>query len=276
VARLTLDGVSYGSFVAERYAITHPDRVARLVLDSVVPHDTFDPLDIAAFNRTAQVLQMVCAETRCPTDPAHDLTQAIRIRHNGPQLLDVLSGLTHGAPRLASALAALHDAARGDYAALDAIIATEARQAATSAEIFSQGLYATTVCEDFVWPWGGADTPVASRADAATKAVAALPDAALLPYDRATATGTNVVVTCTQWPPTPVVPYPHSARLPPVPTLLLAGDHDLITPLAWTQHEATLAPNGYLLVVPGSGHIVQNNGNGRAGRTTVTAFLTGP
>ena len=35
--KLTLDGVSYGTFVAERYAIAHPDRVARLVLDSVVP-----------------------------------------------------------------------------------------------------------------------------------------------------------------------------------------------------------------------------------------------
>jgi pimeloyl-ACP methyl ester carboxylesterase len=50
VSTLTLDGASYGAFVAERYAITHPDRVSRLVLDSVVPHDSFDPLGIATFN----------------------------------------------------------------------------------------------------------------------------------------------------------------------------------------------------------------------------------
>jgi pimeloyl-ACP methyl ester carboxylesterase len=31
-------------------AIIHPDRVSRLVLDSVIPHDTFDPLEIAGFN----------------------------------------------------------------------------------------------------------------------------------------------------------------------------------------------------------------------------------
>src|SRR5919201_480980 len=30
----TLDGVSYGTFVAERYALAHPGQVKRLVLDS--------------------------------------------------------------------------------------------------------------------------------------------------------------------------------------------------------------------------------------------------
>jgi pimeloyl-ACP methyl ester carboxylesterase len=157
VNTLTLDGASYGTFVAERYAITHPDRVSRLVLDSVVPHDTFDPLEIAAFNRTAQVPRMVCAETRCSTDPA-----------------------------------------RGDDSALDAIIAAETRNQATSVEQLSQGLHAATVCADFVWPWGDADTPVLGQAGATTKAVAALSDAAVFPYDRATAAGTGVVVTCEQ------------------------------------------------------------------------------
>ncbi len=79
-------------------------------------------------------------------------------------------------------------------------------------------------------------------------------------------------MTCEQWPPTPVVAFPSGADLPPVPTLLLAGDHDLITPLAWTLHEAAHAPRGHLVVIPGSGHITQNNGNGAA----VTEFLTGP
>jgi pimeloyl-ACP methyl ester carboxylesterase len=73
-----------------------------------------------------------------------------------------------------------------------------------------------------------------------------------------------------------VVSFPSGADLPPVPTLLLAGDHDLSTPLAWTQHEATHATHAHLVVVPGSGHITQNTGNGPAGRAAVTAFLTGP
>ncbi len=61
-----------------------------------------------------------------------------------------------------------------------------------------------------------------------------------------------------------------------MPTLLLAGDHDLITPVAWTQHEASYAPHANLVVIPGSGHITQNTGNGPAGRAAVTKFLTDP
>ena len=34
--RIALDGTSYGTYVAERYALAHPGRVDRLVLDSVV------------------------------------------------------------------------------------------------------------------------------------------------------------------------------------------------------------------------------------------------
>lgn len=276
VDTLTLDGASYGTFVAERYAITHPNRVSRLVLDSVVPHDTFDPLEIAALNRTADVLRMVCAETRCGTDPVQDLSAVIGVRHDGPRLLSILSGLTHGAPRLTGMVAALHEAARGEHSALDGIIAAEIRKQVRSVEQFSQGLHAATVCADWVWPWGDADTPVPGRAGATAKVVAALPDAAVFPYDRATAAGTGIVVTCEQWPTTPVVAFPSGANLPPVPTLLLAGDHDLITPLAWAQHEAAYAPRGRLVVIPGSGHITQNTGNGAAGRAAVTEFLTGP
>lgn len=281
VSKLTLDGASYGTFVAERYAIAHPNRVSRLVLDSAVPHDSFDPLAISAFNRTAQALRIVCTQIRCTTDPAADLAQLIRIRHNGPQLFDLLSELTNGAPRLSQIPAALHQAAHGNASALDAIIAGEIHQETTQtgkltdpAALFSQGLHAATVCEDFTWPWGDATTPIPARAAALASAVTALPDAAVYPYDRATTVGNTVVATCQQWPLIPVASFPTRADLPPVPTLLLAGDLDLDTPLEWTQHEATLAPSGHLIIIPGSGHITQNNRNPPAGRQAVTKFLT--
>ncbi|MGH3866419.1 MAG: alpha/beta fold hydrolase [Pseudonocardiaceae bacterium] len=279
VDRLTLDGASYGTFVAERYAITHPDRVSRLVLDSIVPQDGVDPLQIAVLGRTAEVLRTVCRESRengCATDPAQDLSEVVRRRHDGPELLDTLTALTVGRPKLADVPVALHQAARGDDTQLDAIIAAAHRGPAITVDKLSQGLHYTTACEDMHGPWGDADTPVSGRGSATMKAVAALSEEAVFPYDRATAAGNGTVLPCQEWPSTPVVAFPSDADLPPVPTLLLAGDHDLDTPLAWAQQEATHAPHGHLVVIPGSGHITQNNANGPAGRAVVTRFLTRP
>jgi pimeloyl-ACP methyl ester carboxylesterase len=39
--------------------------------------------------------------------------------------------------------------------------------------------------------------------------------------------------------------------------LLLAGERDLSTPLAWAREEASKAPDGRLLIVPRAGHSVQ-------------------
>jgi pimeloyl-ACP methyl ester carboxylesterase len=57
--------------------------------------------------------------------------------------------------------------------------------------------------------------------------------------------------------------------------LLLAGERDLSTPLAWARAEAALAPRGRLLEVPGAGHSVQLRAHDPAVRRTVALFLAG-
>src|SRR5689334_3195804 len=76
VSRLTLDGVSYGSYVAEQFALTHPAQVSRLVLDSVVPSWNVDPFQLAGMRRTATVLRAVCAAQGALAD--RHLTLAVR------------------------------------------------------------------------------------------------------------------------------------------------------------------------------------------------------
>jgi pimeloyl-ACP methyl ester carboxylesterase len=130
VDTLTLDGASYGTYLAERYAIAHPDHVARLVLDSTVPHDGYDfYLNTKARQRIATVLRIACAQTQCATDPVADLAQIIAQRHNGPALMDALTGRTGGVPRLADLPTALHAAAAGQTGAPNAIIAANLRAA---------------------------------------------------------------------------------------------------------------------------------------------------
>jgi pimeloyl-ACP methyl ester carboxylesterase len=275
VSRLALDGISYGSYVAEQFALAHPRRVSRLILDSVVPARNVDPLQLAGLRRTATVLRAVCAQQGCSADPARDLAAVVRRYHDGPQLFDTLVAMSVGAPSFPGVPAALHAAADGQPAALRALIGrVHAADAATAAEL-SQGLHAATLCADLRMPWGGPDTPLARRRAALDRATARLTPAQVWPFDRATAAGNGFVQTCLYWPPAPALPAAPAprARLPRVPVLLLAGGRDLSTPLSGARAQAALAPDGRLLIVPAAGHSVQNRAAGNPARAAVGKFL---
>ena len=87
--------------------------------------------------------------------------------------------------------------------------------------------------------------------------------------------GNGALVNCQRWPTTPVLAWTPGRNLPPVPVLVLAGDHDVITALSNARWELAHAPQGRRVVVPGSGHITQDQANGAGGRTAAREFLTG-
>jgi pimeloyl-ACP methyl ester carboxylesterase len=283
VARLTLDGVSYGSYVAEQFALAHPAQVSRLILDSVVPSWNVDPLQLVNMRQTAIVLREACAAQGCAADPANDLAAVVRRYHDGPALLDTLVAMSVGTPSFPGVPAVLRAAASGHPAALSELIArVHADDAATPSEL-SQGLHASTLCADMPMPWGGPDTPLAARPAALVRSVARLTTAQVWPFDRATAAGNGFIQTCLSWPPTPAPPTPAPpaaaaphAGLPRVPVLLLAGGHDLSTPLPGARAEAAQAPDGRLFVVPAAGHSVQNRAAGNSAQAEVARFLQAP
>ena len=63
--KLTLYGISYGTKVAMVYAALYPDRVERLVLDSVVDPFGPDPFDLDLFSAVSRVMREACAGSRC-------------------------------------------------------------------------------------------------------------------------------------------------------------------------------------------------------------------
>jgi pimeloyl-ACP methyl ester carboxylesterase len=277
VDRFTLDGVSYGTFVAERYALAHPTHVARLVLDSVVPQTGIDPFQLDTIHAIPRVLRSACAERHCGTDPARDLAAVVRTLHNGPALLDLIVTMSIFDPQFRPLPGMLAAARAGRPARLNRFMALVHRGGRAPASVLSQGLHASTVCEDYRQPWGGPDTPLAKRRATIQAAAGRLTPGLLWPFDRATATGNGELLTCMGWPPVPVTPPDASGSLPAVPVLLLAGERDLSTPLAWAQAELRHAPRGRLVVVRGAGHSVQLRARGAvsrpAGRAAVARFL---
>lgn len=276
--RLALDGVSYGTFVAERYALTHPTHVARLVLDSVVPQSGVDPLYRAALSGTARVLRSVCAARRCGWDPAADVAAVVTRLHDGPALLDVLVADSVVAQNFPGVLDALHAARAGHAHALEALLAAVQRFEAAPARFLSQGLHESTLCLDLPAPWDPTEAS-GQRTATLSAATAATPDADLYPFDRATATGNGLAQGCLAWPPTQPPALPDgapAAKLPPVPVLLFSGLRDLSTPLAWARAEAGMAPDGQLLEVAGAGHSVQLRARDPRVRQTLARFLSAP
>ncbi|WP_254897056.1 alpha/beta hydrolase [Amycolatopsis sp. Hca4] len=100
----------------------------------------------------------------------------------------------------------------------------------------------------------------------------ALPESATWPYTTGVATQQGFIQSCLPWPAERPASNP-AGPLPNVPVLLLNGDRDLSTPLEWARSEATLAPQGRLVIVPGESHSIQNRERGHAGRDAVISFL---
>ncbi|MCZ4098974.1 alpha/beta hydrolase [Streptomyces sp. So13.3] len=272
--RITLDGVSYGTFVAERYALAHPDRVNRLVLDSVVPQQGDNLPDLTTLTATARVLRAACAATACTTDPARDLAQVVRTYHNGPAVLDMITTYEFVDPDFKGVPEALHLAAAGQPQTLQGYIDGTREGSAATAEQLSQGLHASTLCADYHYPWGTSDTPVDGRAAALDRVERKLAPARTWPFDAATATRNGFILSCLDWPrePVPAAP-PRHRKLPRVPVLLLGGDRDVSTPMEWLRQEAKMAPLGQVVIVPGAAHSVQSRATSDAGRQAVYDFL---
>jgi pimeloyl-ACP methyl ester carboxylesterase len=251
--KMTLYGTSYGTFVAEQYALAHPAGTRALVLDSVVPHGGVDPLAVDVMHAVRRVFRDGGA-------PFDDSALVLARHHDGVDLLDLATMMSIVDPGFEPLLEALHAAAQGSTGQLQALLRGYRNGFQGPANQLSQGLHASALCSDWRFPWGTSAALLAGREAAVDAAVGALTAADLAPFDANTARGNGFLRQCLPWPPVPDAPLVRDGNLPDVPTLLLAGTHDLSTPLEWAQRESRQAPGGHLVVVAGAGHSVARQG----------------
>jgi pimeloyl-ACP methyl ester carboxylesterase len=294
--RVTLIGVSYGTYLAQRYAIRYPANVERMVLDSVVDTTGVDSLYRDTFAATRRVLGRVCARG-CPrfardagADTAALVARLARgplrgsvVRPNGRRRPATLTreGLLYAFgsgdvdPFLrADYPGAVESALRGDLAPILRLQrrAGAAEGGGESARDFSTATLAATLCEDTRFPYLRS-TPIALR-EGATLAVMQRLDAGLFaPFDAWTAAHNDLLRFCRTWP--TVGPGPRSERspLPDVPTLLLAGEDDTRTPVETAARVAARLPHATLVRVPRVGHSLL--GNSLCADRALAAFARG-
>jgi pimeloyl-ACP methyl ester carboxylesterase len=290
--KVALWGVSYGTKHAVAYALLHPDRVERLLLDSELLPDR-DPLGLDSIRAIPGSIDGICPAGVCPSLPgstgarfaalANRLNTSpvtsnvtptpagtVAVRADGHTLVGLAyeSDLSNG---VSSELPAAIDAATNGWTlplarlvALDGLV-----QKVTSTDI-DTGLYFSTTCGDGPFPWNPA-ADFETRANSALHALAAVPEGATGPIG-SWALSDSSTLFCMYWPSSGAELLP-SGPLPDVPVLVLSGSRDIRTPTSAAVAIASRFPQGRVLVVPGSGHSVLDRSPCAA--TAVQGWLDG-
>ena len=300
VEKIALFGVSYGTKVALAYAARYPQRVERLVLDSVVELNgpgAFSQESIAAIPRVLRNLCLKGCED-ITRDPVADMAELVRrmrttgflygpivsakgrrqrARIGSVRLLDLLYAGDFDPTLRAHLPGAVRSALTGDPAPLLRLaLRAERGNRKIPAEFLSDGLYAATVCEEGPLGWDRTAAPGAPRLAAAEAALRALPAAALAPFDRTTALfASPTVQLCSRWPTAPADRAVPDGPFPAVPTVVLSGEDDLRTPLESARRTAGRIPGAALISVPEMGHSVLDGFPRTCGLRAVDDFFSG-
>jgi len=259
VAQLNLVGISYGTRVAQQYAMRHPASTRSIVLDSVAPNSLglgnifARNLDQALALQFAQCTESPACKDRVGDARAELSTLMATLRAKPPMVRyrdggtgewreDVLTperiaGMVRMyayMPLAATVLPVLiHDANQGHYenlAALSRMMSAEMKDA------MAMGMQLSVLCAE------DAGSMVARPDDAGT----------LLGSDLTEA----MAAMCKVWPKGAVPADFHQPLATDVPALVLEGEFDPVTPPRYGEEVARPLKNGRLLVLRGQGHNV--------------------
>jgi pimeloyl-ACP methyl ester carboxylesterase len=264
--RVNLYGGSYGTRAALVYLRRHERHVRSVVLDGAAPTAMRLPLFAArdADRALARLLGDCDADAACaaaypgmthrirallarlerrPPEVrlAHPRTGAVEtVRVTARAVAGVIFGALYS-PATASVLPLLIDAAeRGDFQGLTALAV-----AADTSENMSVGMQLSVLCSE--------DAPRISLEDVARETTGRTFGTWLV---------ADQLNACDAWPRAVVDPSYYDPVTSGVPTLILSGDVDPVTPPSWGEEVARHLPRSRHLVAPATGHGVAATGCG--------------
>jgi pimeloyl-ACP methyl ester carboxylesterase len=286
-----LYGDSYGTFFVQTFAGKHPHRVRSLILDGAYPVIGESPWYPEAPAAIRRAYDAVCHRAEACThllgssmDRIERLLESLREKHAGgyAPVGDRIRHVTAGPPDLAFVMDAsglavvpfreLDAAARayidGDNVPLLRLVGESypVNESAGAANVYSRGLFTAVSCADYPQAYDLREGEAARHAqwrDALDDKRIHAPDVyAPFTIDEwlATPADYSVLTLCLQWP-VPLAAYPPGRPVPPhtifpdVPTLVISGEVDTITPVAEGAAAAALFPHAAQVVMSNSAHV---------------------
>jgi pimeloyl-ACP methyl ester carboxylesterase len=284
--------VSYGTRIALEYARRYPQHTERVILDSPLEENGTDPFSLATLEAIPRVLHTVCGYgcggVRHPVADLAELGARLRAKPLVRVVRDGRSNITIQVteddlytllvttdlfvPLMQAVPIVVQEALKGRYASLIGLMrAADSLDSLGTLRDFSPGLFAATLCEESPVAWDRT-APAATRYAQMQSALAAVPDAAVYPFDRKAANNAGIWPVCGHWP-SPRKAPPAEPPLPDVPFLLLSGELDLRTPLEGARRLAAQLPDAQLIREPGWGHDTLSSGEGGCAAPAVHRFL---
>jgi pimeloyl-ACP methyl ester carboxylesterase len=271
VDRLTIVASGYGTYVAQRYALTYPDRVETLVLDTPVDAAGRDPLMRDSLTAARRVISSTCRKgcgfTRDAVADIQRLTTRIgasplrgwavgldgrrrRATLTPQELLFTFAGADRDIFGLADFPAAVTSALRGDTAPLFRLKRRAVRGGAGEpAEEFSAAARAAVLCEEVAFPWSWNASP-SHRAAAADAATGLLTAELARPFGAGAAVRSELMRLCRRWPTASAAPPADPGPMPDVPVLVVAADSGIQNPVETARRTADRFARSQLIVAP--------------------------
>lgn len=258
-AQINLVGVSYGTRVAQQYAMHHPNTTRSIVLDSVVPN-TLQLGNIFARNLDDALALQFALCSKAPAckgklgDPRVELDQLLtRLRASPVEVTyrdattgeqaqaslnaDTLAGLVRMYAYMPAAGALLpkliHEANNGRYAGL---VALAKMMSGDLKDAMAMGMQFSVICsEDNQGMFARSEDANTVLGNGMAESMAAM---------------------CKAWPKGEVPADFHKALATNVPALVLEGEFDPVTPPRYGEEVVKTLPNGRLFTLRGQGHNV--------------------
>jgi pimeloyl-ACP methyl ester carboxylesterase len=282
LGRISIFAESYGTKYGQAYALRYGDHIDRLVLDSIIPLNGWDALDLPQWRALGRILREICTAGRCrgiTRDPLTDVASLAKralkkpfvvsyvnangtvVRHTFNWRYDFwhifYSDLSMEDHVLRARWpSAVRSALAGDTYPLGRLLAPdlEALGAHGSSEFNAMAWHATK-CEELASePWRGI-TGFEQRVKALIDAVGALPADTAYPLPRDLIVYAPDAVSCINWPEASAPPVIQPRTRFTGPTLIVSSTQDTRTPLEDARTATTLFPGSTFLTIPDMGHV---------------------
>ena len=280
-----LFGISYGTKLGLEVMRRHGDGVRSVVLDSVYPPQVDSVLENSDtfVNSYRRVVAACDAESACRAQG--DLEQRIRdvvaryeaepvrvgvvdwitgeedeVYADGDTIVGVITGALYSPsqftdlPELVTELEAGGTEALGEFLSQDR----------TAERFFSDGMFYAIACQE--------EVSFADPADVAER-LPADPFGLTDDFELASNIGSRAFATCGAFENGQAPPVSNTAVTSDLPTLLMAGEFDPITPVSWAALAAETLSSSWLVVDPSASHGVATE---PCGMTVVLRFLETP